>query len=210
MKRLICLGGSITAANRLFCSDSLGEGYVSLLPPLLPDFQILNKGIDGFTIGRILQNVERDCLRLHPDYVTIQVGINNIGLIMNTDRTPAQQTQMMADYVMEYTELLKELTTHTHAGIVLVEPFIFSNPKEFITWIPHVKTLSGHIRELADIFGCEFLPMHNLLNQEAERLGCDAVTTDGIHLTRHGHQMMAQKLSKLILTILPEKQNHQT
>ena len=46
MKRLICLGGSITAADRLFCSDSLGEGYVSMLPPLLPDFQILNKGID--------------------------------------------------------------------------------------------------------------------------------------------------------------------
>lgn len=71
MKRLICLGGSITAADRLFCSDSLGEGYVSMLPPLLPDFQILNKGIDGFTIARILQNVDRDCINLHPDFVTI-------------------------------------------------------------------------------------------------------------------------------------------
>ena len=154
--------------------------------PRLPDFQILNKGIDGFTIARILQNVNRDCINLHPDFVTIQVGINNIGLIMNTDRTPSQQTEMMAAYVEEYTELLSKITAHTNAGIVLVEPFVFPHPKEFINWIPHVKTLSGHIRELADIFGCEFLPMHQLLNQEARRLGYDAVTTDGIHLTPHG------------------------
>lgn len=205
MKRLICLGGSITAANRLFCPDSLGEGYVSMLPHLLPDFQILNKGIDGFTIARILQNVDRDCINLHPDFVTIQVGINNIGLIMNTDRTPSQQTEMMAAYVKEYTELLSKITAHTNAGIVLVEPFVFPHPKEFINWIPHVKTLSGHIRELADIFGCEFLPMHQLLNQEARRLGYDTVTTDGIHLTPHGHRMLAQKLSKQLSIMQTDK-----
>lgn len=198
MKKLICLGGSITAANRLFCSDSLGEGFVSMLPPLLPDFQILNKGIDGFTIARILQNVERDCISLQPDLVAIQVGINNIGLIMNTDRTSAQQTQMMADYVKEYTALLAKITENTTAGIVLLEPFVFPHPEEFANWIPHVKTLSGHIRELADIFGCAFLPLHNMLNQEAQRMGYNAVTTDGIHLTRHSHQLIARRLAKLL------------
>lgn len=199
MKRLICLGGSITAANRLFCSNSLGEGFVSMLAPLLPDFQILNKGIDGFTIARILQNVDRDCISLQPDLVIIQVGINNIGLLMNTDRTSAQQTQMMADYVREYTELLRKITEQTNAGIVLVEPFVFPHPEEYINWVPHVKTLAGHIRELADIFGCTFLPLHDFLNQEAVRVGYEKVTTDGIHLTQHSHQLVAQKLSRLLL-----------
>lgn len=198
LKKLVCFGDSITAANRLFSSDSLGEGFVSMLPPLLPDFQIINKGFDGFTIARLLQNVKRDCISSQPDVVVIQAGINNIGLLMNTNRTADQQTQMMTEYVREYTELLTKITQDTDAEILLAEPFIFPHPEEFSGWIPHVKTLSGHIRELADIFGCRFLPLHNLLNQEAGRLGYEAVTSDGIHLTPHGHQILAQRLARLL------------
>ena len=201
MKYLVCLGDSITAANRLFSQNGLGEGYVSMLPSLLPDFQICNKGIDGFTISRVLQKVRQDCICLSPDFVTIQIGINNIGLILNTDRTFAQQHQMLAAYVLEYTDLLKKITENTQAQVILMEPFIFPHPEEFSGWISRVKTLSGHIRELADVFGCEFLPLHDMLNQEARRLGSEAVTTDGIHLTRHGHELLARRLSKIVKQI---------
>ena len=198
MERLLCLGDSITAADRLFSTDRLGEGYVSMLPPLLKDLEIVNKGMDGFTIARILQNIQQDCIDLDPDIVTVQVGINNIGLMMNTDRSPAQQAQMMAEYVKEYTALLEKITEQSHARLILIEPFVFPYPEEFSRWIPHVKTLSGHIRELADIFGCDFLPLHDLLIQEAERMGHGAVTPDGIHLTRLGHQIVAQRLCRSI------------
>lgn len=199
MKKLVCLGDSITAAGRLFSGRSLGEGYVSMLPRLLTGYQVWNKGVDGFTIARVLQNVERECIGLQPDLVTIQVGINNVGLMMNTGRTPAQRKQMMAVSVQEYTELLERITGNTRAGIVLAEPFVFLYPREYVNWVPLVEELSGHIRELADIFGCEFLPLHSLLNQEAQRLGYDAVTTDGIHLTRHGHDLIAERLSKVLI-----------
>lgn len=197
MERLLCLGDSITAAGRLFCPDRLGEGYVSMLSPLLKDLKIINKGIDGLTISRLLQNIQRDCIDLDPDIITIQIGINNIGLMMNTDRSPTQQMQMMAEYIKDYTALLQKITKQSHARLILIGPFIFPYPEEFTGWIPHVKTLSGHIRELADIFDCSFLPLHGLLIQEARRLGYGAVTTDGIHLTRLGHEIVAQRLAKL-------------
>lgn len=198
MKKLICLGDSITDANRLFSPGGLGEGYVSMLPPLLPDFEIVNKGVDGFTVSRLLQNIHTDCIQRKPDLVSVQIGINNIGLLMNTNRTPAQQGEMLAQYVSEYTGLLKTLTEHTKAKIILLEPFVFPCPGELANWIPHVEKFSGHIRELADIFGCEFLPLHRLLNQESLRLGYPAVTPDGIHLTRHSHELLAQSLAKKI------------
>lgn len=198
MRHLLCLGDSITCADRLFGADPLGEGYVSMLPPLLKDFEIRNKGMDGFTISRILQNIQEDCIDLNPDLVTIQAGINNIGLMMNTDRSPAQQKQMLADAVLDYTALLKKITEQTRAKIILLEPFIFPRPEEYTTWIPLVRELSGHIRELADIFSCAFLPLHDLLNQEAGRLGFSAITTDGIHLTRAGHTIIAQRLARCI------------
>lgn len=202
MKTLICLGDSITAAGRLFSQNSLGEGYVSMLPPFLPDVQIINQGIDGFTISRVLQKAEQDCIGLNPDFITIQVGINNIGLMMNTDRTFAQQGQMLAAYVLEYTDLLKKITANTQATVILLEPFVFPHPEEFAGWIPQVKALSGHIRELADIFGCTFLPLHDLLNQEAGRLEYEAITTDGIHLTRRGHEILAGRLSRILKPLL--------
>lgn len=198
MKKLICLGDSITDANRLFSPGGMGEGYVSMLPPLLPDFEIVNKGVDGFTVSRLLQNIHRNCIQLKPDLVSVQIGINNIGLLMNTDRTHAQQGEMLAQYVSEYTELLNALTKHTTAKIILLEPFVFPYPSELANWIPHVEKLSGHIRELADIFSCEFLPLHGRLNQEARRLGYPAVTPDGIHLTRRGHALLAQSFAKKI------------
>lgn len=201
MKTLICLGDSITAANRLFSQNALGEGYVSMLPPLFPDFQIYNKGVDGFTISRVLQKARQDCIHLSPDLVTVQVGINNIGLLLNTDRTDAQQKQMLASYVLEYTDLLKQITGQTPARVVLLEPFVFPYPEEFAGWIPWVKALSGHIRELADIFGCAFLPLHDLLNQEAMRLGFASVTTDGVHLTRHGHALLAKRLARVLTSL---------
>ncbi len=198
MRHLLCLGDSITCADRLFGSGPLGEGYVSMLPPLLKDFEIRNKGMDGFTISRILQNIQADRIDLKTDLVTIQAGINNIGLMMNTDRSPTQQKKMLADAVLDHTALLKKIAEQTRAGIILLEPFVFPHPEEFATWIPLVKELSGHIRELADIFGCAFLPLHDLLNQEARRLGFAAITTDGIHLTRAGHAIVAQQLARCI------------
>lgn len=201
MRRLICLGDSITAADRLFCPDRLGQGYVSMLPSRLKDVEILNKGMDGFTIARILQNIQRDCIDLQPDLVTIQAGINNIGLMMDTDRTRAQQTQMLADAVRDYTALLEQITKQTKARLILIEPFVFPYPDRLSIWIPHVKTLSGHIRELADIYGCVFLPLHDLLLAEAGRLGFDAVTTDGVHLTRMGHEIIAQRVARAIQSV---------
>ncbi len=199
MPKLICLGDSITDANRLFSPGRLGEGYVSMLPPLLPGFEIVNKGVDGFTVSRLLQNIHTDCIRLKPDLVSVQIGINNVGLLMNTNRTPAQQGEMLAQYVSEYTGLLKALREHTNAKIILVEPFVFPWPDALANWVSDVEKFSGHIRELADIFSCEFLPLHGRLNQEALRLGYPAVTPDGIHLTRHGHKILAQSLAKKII-----------
>ena len=61
MTHLLCLGDSITDCGRLFSPDPLGNGYVKQLSILLQDagryFSIENKGIDGFTLEKLLHNI---------------------------------------------------------------------------------------------------------------------------------------------------------
>ena len=87
--QILCLGDSITDCNHLFEDFPLGNGYVQLLAEKLPcNVQIKNHGIDGFTVSRILENIQTHRISLHRNpIITLLVGINDIGLIMNTHRT---------------------------------------------------------------------------------------------------------------------------
>ena len=98
MTILTCLGDSITDCDHCFSRDFLGNGYVKMLSDRFKrdgsDYQVRNYGTDGFTINRLLQRIQGDS-DFTSDIITILIGINDIGLIMNTDRTPFQQRNML-------------------------------------------------------------------------------------------------------------------
>lgn len=196
MKRILCLGDSITDCGRFFSSSPLGDGYVNLLSHMLTSagfpHEMINFGIDGFTVARLLENAESYAAR-RGDIITILIGINDIGLMMNTCRTPEQQVEMMQDFSRHYSELLTILS-NSSGSILLMEPFIFPWPAEYRNWIPHVETMSGEIRALAEKYGLPYIPLHQALNDQARRYGLDMITLDGIHLTPQGHELLAQKL----------------
>ena len=86
----VFLGDSITCAGRLWLTDEkkLGNGYVSLLTDrirtIAPDTHVINKGYDGFTVPFLLKRLTRDCILSSPDFITILIGINDVGIAMNT------------------------------------------------------------------------------------------------------------------------------
>ncbi len=206
--QIICLGDSITDCNHLFEDFPLGNGYVQMLSEMFQK-DILhslyrynafkNYGIDGFTVARVLENIRQHRISLHRSpVITLLIGINDIGLIMNTDRTEAQKEQMMQEFAAHYKELLNLLTADARQ-VILMEPFIFPHPEEYQTWIPYVHTMSDKIRQLSVKFRLPFLPLHDYFNKEATQSGFDAVTTDGIHLTVYGHELLARETRSLIL-----------
>lgn len=92
--------------------------------------QFKNYGIDGFTIARVLENIRLQRIPLHRSpIITLLIGVNDIGLMMNTDRTEFQKKQMMQDFVAHYKELLKLLTRDARQ-VILMEPNLsFLTPK---------------------------------------------------------------------------------
>lgn len=217
--QIICLGDSITDCGHLLDDFPLGNGYVQMLSemfnkkisnrqpvffsgsPVSPNaVQIKNYGFDGFTVARVLDNIRQHRISLHRSpVVTLLVGINDIGLMMNTDRSASQQEQMMQEFSGHYDELLKLLTADARQ-VILMEPFIFPHPEEYRRWISHVRIMSDLIQQLAEKYSLPFLPLHDQLNQKASEMGFDALTTDGIHLTAYGHELLARKLYSLILS----------
>ena len=111
MPRLLCLGDSITDCGRLFSADPSGNGYVKILSGLLHnagyDFSMENRGIDGFTLERLLQNMDSWLEASDPDIVTVLIGINDIGIMMNTRRSSAQQQDLMEIFAARYEQLAR-------------------------------------------------------------------------------------------------------
>lgn len=200
MANLLCLGDSITDCGRFFSDSPLGDGYVRILSEKLKsagmDYKITNCGVDGFTVARLLENA-RNYLSIGGDIITILIGINDIGLMMNTGRSQEQQKMMMSTFSRHYEDLLTKLM-NPGRQIILMEPFIFPWPAEYRNWILHVKTMSQEIEKLAGRYHLPYIFLHDCLNAEARRYGLDAITLDGIHLTTQGHEILAQKLMEVI------------
>ncbi len=200
MTIMTCLGDSITDCDHCFSPDFLGDGYVKMLSERFRregfDVQIRNCGTDGFTVQRLLQRVKTDssitgCL------ITVLIGINDIGMMMNTGRTPDQQEEMMDSFQKHYLELLTILTK-SDSRIILIEPFVFSCPAFYENWKPLLRKMCLIIQELAAQFHLPLLSLQSELDEEVRRYGYSAITTDGIHLTGQGQQFLADRLYSCI------------
>lgn len=195
MGLIVFLGDSITDAGRKESSNQLGYGYVNVFSEQLnkqnQQLNIINKGVDGQFTEQIAQSLHPECIFLHPDYVSILVGINDIGLLVASDVSEQEKLYMLEDSIRAYHEMLFDLSRETTAKIITLEPFIFPKDGAFEEWIPWQKKMSKNIRKLARNYGASFVPLQEPLEQKIQELGYDAITTDGMHLTSTGHEILA-------------------
>ena len=192
MNTLLFLGDSITDCNHYFEPENLGFGYVRMISDKLnaPDhhYQVLNKGNDGFTVSRVLQLWTRSCKSLQPDFLTILIGINDLSAVKNTGKTTSVG---LSEFRHTYQSLIDEIRLSTDCPILLMEPFIFSQPAEYRLWKEELQMMSNIIRDIASKNKLYFLPLWEMLSTTAKEKGTSALTTDGIHLTSYGHSLLA-------------------
>lgn len=194
MKDLLFLGDSITDCNHYFDPENLGQGYVRMISDQIntPDkvYQVLNKGNDGFTVPAVRRLWKRSCLNLQPDFITILIGINDLAVMRNTGITASVG---LADFREQYQTLIDDIRMMTACPILLMEPFIFPYPAEYSTWEPELHAMSEIIQDIASKNQVTFLPLWENLLLEAKKYGYSEITIDGIHLTKYGHQLIAEK-----------------
>ena len=192
------LGDSITDANHLWLPDTtgLGDGYVAMLADRLgSNTLITNKGIDGFTVSALLERLQRGFLKGHPDVISLLIGINDIGVALNTGVTLEQLF-----FTENYRAVLMQLLD-TGAKLLCSGPFIFPHPQKYQIWIPYVLELEQIMVEICESLSVSFIPLHSYLTSLVKNEDYDAVTTDGIHLTAYGHKMLTEYLLPHFLSL---------
>lgn len=194
---ILFIGDSITDVGRNRSDGlDLGEGFPKLIAAQLlhkyPDYglTILNRGISGDTVIDLKNRWRKDCLELNPDLVTVLVGINDVGHVINEQKVPTDKE--LEEFEKNYHFLLESLMQKAEAKIVLVEPFVLPYPKDRLDWRQQLDPRIQIIRHLADDYDALLIPLDGILNAEGIANGYPMYTgDDGVHPTLEGHTVIA-------------------
>ncbi|MDO4323335.1 MAG: SGNH/GDSL hydrolase family protein [Lachnospiraceae bacterium] len=193
---ILFLGDSITDCGHCFTADNLGDGFVKKLS-LLPGINAVNGGSDGFTFPRVLQKWERLYAQNQYDCAVITGGVNETAVIAGTGLSEEQAALFLERSAEALRFLLEGLIRQRTKRILLVEPFLFPVPEYLSLWIPSLQRVRRRIKKTASVFDPNtvfYLSVQKELDLLAGQAGLSAVTTDGIHLTKAGHDCLAKLL----------------
>lgn len=194
--RLLFIGDSITDCGRRECPESIGSGYPRLVRDYLrakdPENApvVLNTGISGNKVTDLAARWQQDVLDLHPDVLSIKIGINDVwhGFRDSQHGVPIEQ------FIETYQSILDQLRkTHPQCAIVLCEPSVICPPAP----VGGNEALKPYIRAVHDL-GEQFhaaavVELHQPL-LDAIRLRPDIPwAPDGVHPESSGHMLFARQ-----------------
>ena len=198
-KRIVFTGDSITDCDRLWDEgqEKLGFGYVRMIREQLSEAEagavrIINRGHNGYTAFQMRQRWEEDCISLKPDTLTILAGVNDLSIhLCGAGGYDGEGFGRHVEW------LLRKAREKTGARIILMEPFLFLKPAEYRNWMPALGTFREPLRRLSEQYGTAFIPLWDVFQAAQGQYPVEALTTDGIHLTALGHEMIADEWMKV-------------
>lgn len=198
---LVCLGDSITEAQ---------DGYVTVMRNLITaayperNIRVVNAGVSGHKAPNMLARLNRDVIAHRPDWVTINVGINDVwhgfrdfinGIdYPQGDGPEGVPIEAFEPLVAQMVDMLREATD---AQIVLLPPTVIGEDVDNPANIANAK-IEGCVaamRRIAESHNTRIAPTHEDFVQ-AIRAGKSVnpefrLTTDGVHLNAVGNHVMA-------------------
>lgn len=178
---------------------ALGHGYVyraaKIYELLYPQNHIsfVNRGVSGNRSCDLLDRYESDIHEIHPDYISIMIGINDTWRRYDSnDSTSTEQ------YEKNLTTLLKNIKRDLpKTKIMLIEPFLLpTDPEKEIFWEdlgPKIEV----VRKLARTYADVYLPMNGILeNCLIQNVPSEDLSNDGVHLADLGCAVMAKEYLK--------------
>ncbi|MCD7904767.1 MAG: GDSL-type esterase/lipase family protein [Clostridiales bacterium] len=193
MEKILFLGDSLTDCERLYSPDGLGEGYVKLLSKRLP-YRLVNRGFNGFTAADVNRQLNI-FLQDSPEYISLLVGVNDVPSVLGDTNTAFNR------FSKSYESILQGLSAYRDNTLIII-PFIFTTPAEFILWRKILGVMNNEIKRLCKKHSFKnILDMEAVFAEEASARGEAALTVDGIHLTETGHEILAENWLKAFKNI---------
>ncbi|QBQ40283.1 lysophospholipase [Sphingobacterium psychroaquaticum] len=200
-------GDSITDAGRNReqlnpnTANGFGSGYAMIAAGTLlnkfadKNIKVYNRGISGNRVPDLQERWQRDTIDLQPTVLSIMIGVNDF---WRTKDKGAINTPAL--YKGQYQQLLEgTLSKLPHVRLIIAEPFGVKNVK-YVTddWYPDFLGYQQAAKEVAKEFNAVFLPYQQVFDQAGKRGAGDVWTTDGVHTTMAGANLMAQAWLDLV------------
>lgn len=167
-----------------FIGDSLTDGYD--LKKYYPDMTVINRGISGDTTHGVLARLDTSVIEPAPRVVVMMIGTNNLG-------------DMFTDYEDILAELKSELPD-THVVLLSIPPASGDyKERNCQIAINNVK-----IKGLAKKYGYAYVDVFTpLFDFERDELRAE-YTTDGIHFTPLGYEVITAEVKPVLEDLLSE------
>lgn len=190
LKHYLFLGDSITDAGHLWEADPrmLGDGFIRKISEstAFSSAHLVNRGQDGFTSAALLRLVRRMTDLDTFTTITVLIGVNDLPVAFYTDPTWIRTT-----FAPSVQALFELLTSAGSKKLLIMEPFLFTPPDSHSHLLPLLLQEQQILQAYAAACDAVYIPLQEALQAAIDRLGTVAVTTDGIHLTPAGNQILA-------------------
>ncbi len=180
---------------------SIGPGYVYLLTAqlmkTLPNRELIiyNRGISGNKVFQLANRWQKDCLDLKPDILSILIGVNDYWYLRN-----GMYDGTVADYERDYRALLNRTKEHLpDVTLIIGQPFVLPNTEAVDeTWIEPMKGYQQAAKRVADDINTLWVPYQQVFNEALKYAPATYWTTDGVHPSVAGTQLMAEAWLKVV------------
>ena len=185
-------GDSITDCHR-HPDNPLGEGYpfiaANIFSALFPEMKVkfINRGISGNRVSDLSGRWKEDCLDLHPDVLSILVGVDDTWHGYSEDISCTAE-----EYKTVYRDILIQAREKTNPKLILMEPFLLHFKEGQDKWREDLNPKIMAVRELALEFDAVYIPLDGIFAAATARASMETWIFDGVHPTPTGHALIAK------------------
>ena len=194
----------------VFFGDSITEfgiakgGYIDKIEAALGKgnkagaYELTGAGVGGNKIYDLLFRIDEDVIARKPDVVVVYEGVNDVW------HKKAGTGTDLDKYEKFYTSVLKKLESKK-IRLILVTPACIGEKKNNANAMDEdLNKYCDVIRKLAANFHCTLVDFRKLAQSyetknNTENKDQGLLTTDGVHLTDTGNQLLADALLKVLL-----------
>ncbi len=203
---LVFIGDSITEWGReqplLDEADSfLGNGYVHYVDGLIAAaypghrIRIFNMGAGGNTIRDLAARWRNHVLDLHPDWLSIMIGINDVWRQFDHWIPPNEQVDL-AEYERTLDGLIRAARPGLQ-GLILMTPY-FVEPDRSIPMRAMMDRYGEAVRALAEKHAAVLVDTQAAIDEALRERTPDELAADRVHLNAVGHMILARAFLKAV------------
>lgn len=205
MIKYLFQGDSITDANRDRDDERIGSEIFGYGYPLLfasdilknnkGKYEFLNRGISGNRIVDVYARIKCDIINLKPDVMSILIGVNDVWHELN-EQNGVDTSKFEKVYSMLIEEIKEALPD---IKIIILEPFVLygeGSKRYYDDFRKGVEEKAAVAKRVADKYNLAFVPLMKQFDDAASDGDTKYWTTDGVHPTAAGHQLIKEELLK--------------